>query len=373
MRKINLIILSEYLLTCIISITLFASNTLHAKTEVLFSPQGLIKDTIIKNIDSSEKTIDIAVFIFTAGEIAEALYEAKERGIKIRIVIDQRQKKKRYPVLEFLKEEGFDLQFLKGNIGGFMNNTFAIFDAKRLITGSYNWTEYAEKFNYENALFIDDPGVVKRFQEEFETLYEKSSINSITKSEDSDSYAPFSKVEAIAELNKEDELTALEDVHLKETKNGKELNLEDNFATTTTKVKDITETHEQKEQAKPTTETLKDFLNTSFNEFDSIFGKKSELNKTGKKQIWKSRFKGKYVKWTGKIIHKGMAVYDWNRITVGHEDADTDVQLRFYWTKQRKVLRLKVGEIITYTGKLDALQGFSTSYKVIDADVLETK
>lgn len=46
---------------------------------MLFSPKGSIKDTIIKTIISSEETIDIAAFTFTAGDIAEALYNAKER------------------------------------------------------------------------------------------------------------------------------------------------------------------------------------------------------------------------------------------------------------------------------------------------------
>ena len=153
---------------------LFASNAIYAKTEVFFSPRGSIKDAIIKNIISSKGTIDVTAFTFTAGDIAAALYQAKERGVEIRVVIDQTQDAKRYPVLEFLKEEGFNLQFLKGNIGGSMNNAFAIFDDKLLVTGSYTWTEYAEKFNYENAVFIDEPDVVEKYKKEFESLYDKS-------------------------------------------------------------------------------------------------------------------------------------------------------------------------------------------------------
>jgi len=85
---------------------LFASNTMYAKTDVLFSPRGLIKETILKTIISSEETIDVAAFTFTSGDIAEALYNAKERGVKIRLVIDQGQDKRCYPVLEFLQEQG---------------------------------------------------------------------------------------------------------------------------------------------------------------------------------------------------------------------------------------------------------------------------
>ena len=76
LKKEDLIMLMRSLCLCSF-IIFFVSNILFAKTEVLFSPRGAIKDTIIKNINSSGKSIDIAVLIFTTGEIAEALYEAK--------------------------------------------------------------------------------------------------------------------------------------------------------------------------------------------------------------------------------------------------------------------------------------------------------
>ncbi len=348
LKKEGLIMLMRSLCLCSF-IIFFVSNILFAKTEVLFSPRGAIKDTIIKTINSSEKSIDIAVLIFTTGEIAEALYEAKERGVKIRIIIDRKQEKKRYPVLEFLKEKDFDLRFLKGNTGGFMNHTFAIFDAERLVTGSYNWTEYAEKFNYENAIFIDEPDTIKSFQEEFESLYGKSSMNRI------------GKLEAITERNKEQVPSSLDNTQIKES------------ITTTPDVikKDAhIETHVKKEQVASAIESSNGFLNISFMEFNNIFGKDSTLGKAEKKQLWKNKFKGKDVRWTGKVIYKGIAVYDWNRVIVEHEGVDTSVQLRFNWTKRRTVMRLNVGDVITYTGRLVSLQGFSASYKLAYADVL---
>ena len=361
LKKEDLIMLMRSLCLCSF-IIFFVSNILFAKTEVLFSPRGAIKDAIIKNINSSEKSIDIAVLIFTAGEIAEALYEAKERGVKIRIIIDRKQEKKRYPVLEFLKEKDFDLRFLKGNIGGFMNHTFAIFDVERLVTGSYNWTEYAEKFNYENALFIDEPDTIKSFQEEFESLYGKSSMDRIGKLEESGSYISSSKVEAITERNNEQVPSSLDNTQIKE-----------NITTTPDVIKKDAhiETHVKKEQVESAIESSKNgFLNISFMEFNNIFGKESTLGKAEKKQLWKNKFKGKDVRWTGKVIYKGIAVYDWNRIVVEHEGVDTSVQLRFDWTKRRTVMRLNVGDVVTYTGRLVSLQGFSSSYKLAYADVL---
>ncbi len=373
MQKIDSIIPLRSLYVCVF-ITLLITSTLYAKTNVFFSPRGLIRDTIIKTINSSEKSIDVAVLIFTTGEIAEALYKAKERGVKIRIIIDQRQQKKRYPVLEFLKEEGFDLQFLKGNVGGFMNHTFAIFDARVLVTGSYNWTEYAEKFNYENAIFIDEPDVVKRFQEEFESLYNKSVARKAIRLAESELDAPLTKVEAVTELDKKEALSGFDDVRIIKVKRGEEPVRKDKIITPITeKVVQETEASIEKEQVKSVKEPLKDFLDISFIEFNKIFGKESTLGKTERKELWINKFKGKDVRWTGKIIHKGMAVYDWNRIVVDQEGTDMAVQLKFDWTKRKKIMHLNVGDVITYTGRLVSLQGFSTSYKLDYADVLKTE
>ncbi len=360
---------------CVILLGIFTTfSTLYARTDVFFSPGGLIKDNIIKTIISSEESIDIAAFTFTAGEIAEALFHAKERGVKIRIIIDQRQEEKRYPVSEYLTDEGFDLLFLKGNIGGSMNNTFAIFDAKLLITGSYNWTEYAEKFNHENAIFIDDSDVIKRYQEEFESLYSKSIAQRAKKLEESESYVDTSKIGAISGSSKEEVLSDLGNVHKIKDNREKGAVLGGNIATPVTeKSAEYTKTLVEKEQVKTINVSSKQYLNISFNEFDKIFGNESELNKSEKKRLWKDKFEGKYVTWTGKIGYKGIAVYDWNKVGIRHKGSNIDVQLRFDWTKKRKVLRLNMGDFITYTGRLVSLRSYFSSYRLENADVLEIK
>jgi cardiolipin hydrolase len=44
-------------------------------------------------------------------------------------------------------------------------------DKKSLLTGSYNWTRSAERFNQENVLLIQDEGVVQPYQNEFTRLW----------------------------------------------------------------------------------------------------------------------------------------------------------------------------------------------------------
>lgn len=357
-----------------IFITLFVSNTLYAKTEVLFSPKGSIKDTIIKTIISSEETIDIAAFTFTAGDIAEALYNAKERGVKIRIIIDQKQDKKRCQVLEFLKEEGLDPQFLKGNVGGSMNNTFAIFDGKLLVTGSYNWTEYAEKFNYENAIFIDESDVIEKYEKEYESLYDESIVQGVRRLEQIEPHTVVSGAEMVSESSRMGSQSVPENVSKTKEEGEKDVISDDNVAASFAgkAARHIT-TLEDKEQVKNVSELKEPFSNITFNEFDKIFGNESELKKSEKKRLWNDKYEGKYIRWTGKVGYKGIAVYDWNKVGISHKDSNIDVNLRFDYTKQKKVLRLNVGDVITYTGKLVSLRSLFSQYRLDDVDVLQVR
>lgn len=373
MKKNDLITFLSSLSLSIV-ITLFVSNTLYAKTEVFFSPKGSIKDTIIKTIISSEETIDIAAFTFTAGDIAEALYNAKERGVKIRIIIDQKQDKKRCQVLEFLKEEGLDPQFLKGNVGGSMNNTFAIFDGKLLVTGSYNWTEYAEKFNYENAIFIDESDVIEKYEKEYESLYDESIVQGIRRLEQIEPHAVVSGAEIVSGPSRMGSQSVPENVSETKEEGEKDGISDDNVAASFAgKVARHITTLEDKEQVKNVNELKEPFSNITFNEFDKIFGNESELKKSEKKRLWKDKYEGKYIRWTGRVGYKGIAVYDWNKVGIRHKDSNIDVNLRFDYTKQKKVLRLNVGDVITYTGKLVSLRSLFSQYRLDDVDVLQVR
>ena len=149
---------------------LFTSLPVFGETQVFFSPESKIRDHILKCINSCSASLEIAVYDFTSGDIAEALVNAKNRGVKIRLVMDKKQAEKEGSLYGFLKDEGFDVLLLKGRVDGDMHNSFVIFDNKLVLTGSYDWTEYAEKFNYENAILTDEKAVVEMYQNEFKRL-----------------------------------------------------------------------------------------------------------------------------------------------------------------------------------------------------------
>jgi phosphatidylserine/phosphatidylglycerophosphate/cardiolipin synthase-like enzyme len=47
-----------------------------------------------------------------------------------------------------------------------------LFDQRRLVTGSYNWTLGAARSNWENLVLLDDERCVAPFRDEFERLWQ---------------------------------------------------------------------------------------------------------------------------------------------------------------------------------------------------------
>ena len=141
------------------------------KLEPYFSPNGDVALNIIKAIDSAGSSIDLAIFDITSQDTGAALEKARKRGVSIRIIADSRQAKGSHSVVQPLIDAGFNIKIRHGKGRGIMHNKFAIFDGKLMVTGSYNWTESAEHYNYENSIFISDPETIKKYQQEFDKIW----------------------------------------------------------------------------------------------------------------------------------------------------------------------------------------------------------
>ena len=141
-----------------------------ASVSAYFSPGGGIRDKIIARINLSKKSIKMAIYSFTSGDIAWALENAKKRGVDVKIVADKGQSGGKSSEIKYLISKGFNVKLLKGKGRGIMHNKFAVFDEKEVVTGSYNWTDNAERNNYENAMFISDPKIVEQYSKEFDKL-----------------------------------------------------------------------------------------------------------------------------------------------------------------------------------------------------------
>ena len=163
-------------LTLILNFSL--SSVVNADTKVYFSPNGGCQEAVVNEINNAKKSIDIAMYSFTSRPIVQALVDAKNRQVKIRIVLDKAQKNERYSKSRYLSSKGFDVKYHLGP--GLMHNKFAVIDGGEVLTGSFNWTASAEKRNEENLLVITDKELSEKYSERFSHLWSESGDGEFT-------------------------------------------------------------------------------------------------------------------------------------------------------------------------------------------------
>ena len=140
--------------------------------EVHFSPDEGIRRHLVRAVLESRKQIDVAVYQITSFDLAQALTAAKHRGVRVRVLTDHETAAAGGPAIRILREKGVEVRSLGVSEQSLMHHKFAVFDERVVATGSYNWTNTAERANYENLVLFDDRDVVARFTREFQRLWQ---------------------------------------------------------------------------------------------------------------------------------------------------------------------------------------------------------
>lgn len=151
--------------------------------EAFFSPDDDLQKKLISYIKEEQTAIYLAIFSFTDKEIAQALCEAKKRGVHIEIVVDTGCLSDRFGKISRLRDAGITVyvydptQSAKHGAAysNIMHNKFAIFmrnkNNKTLVwTGSFNFTKSARITNQENVVVTSEPNIVAKFKQQFNVL-----------------------------------------------------------------------------------------------------------------------------------------------------------------------------------------------------------
>ncbi len=145
---------------------------------------------LLERISSATQTIDMAVYSFddfgsspalVANRIADSLIVAEDRGVKIRIVFDN---KITTTPLSKLIAAGIPVvkRAVPGTDNGIMHNKFFIFDGRDttnamddwVITGSWNITNIGTVDDAQDAIFIQDQSLARIYTLEFEEMFGSS-------------------------------------------------------------------------------------------------------------------------------------------------------------------------------------------------------
>lgn len=138
-----------------------------------FSP-GNAEALVINTISSARTSIELAAYSFTSKPVAQALVQARRRGVAVRVVMDKKQRTARYSSATFLANAGVPVRIdAKYAI---MHNKFMVVDGKTVQTGSFNYTRSAHVRNAENVVVIAGvPAIARTYSNEWTRLWAESS------------------------------------------------------------------------------------------------------------------------------------------------------------------------------------------------------
>jgi len=141
-----------------------------ATVEVAFSPKGQGQALIIKAIQSATVSIRVAAYSFTSKPIAEALRDAHQHGIDVRIVADSKGNTNQYTAVTYLANQGVPVRL--NDKYAIMHNKYIIIDGRHVESGSFNYTASAQNKNAENVLLLwNVPELAEKYTRNWEKLW----------------------------------------------------------------------------------------------------------------------------------------------------------------------------------------------------------
>lgn len=143
-----------------------ASATFSAsgRVEVAFSPADDPAALVLRTIAAARSSIQVQAYSFTSQPIANALVDARARGVRVEVLVDADMNRRGGKALPKLLAAGVPV--LAETRYAAAHNKVIIVDATgpgcKLLTGSYNFSWSAQNRNAENVIVLHDNCAVAR-------------------------------------------------------------------------------------------------------------------------------------------------------------------------------------------------------------------
>jgi phosphatidylserine/phosphatidylglycerophosphate/cardiolipin synthase-like enzyme len=136
--------------------------------------QNSIEGRLIEKINAAQGSIHIVAFEFGLTPVAEALIEAKQRGVDVRWVTDdengiEADGEPDRGQFEMLQDAGIEV--IADTRSALMHNKFIIFDRQTVWTGSTNLTVSGVFQQNNNTIVIHSPDLAAIYEREFDEMW----------------------------------------------------------------------------------------------------------------------------------------------------------------------------------------------------------
>ncbi len=154
-------------------LNLSAGSSPSTHCEVFFSPDGHVADHLVQLIHEEQESLHVAAYAFSHAKIAEALCDARARGVKVELIVDPFSLN--FCAVKKVAQAGVPV-WVWNTEGGdkrnapLMHDKFCLFGERAVWTGSFNFTKKADHSNQENAILIRDTEIAKKFSSQFQKM-----------------------------------------------------------------------------------------------------------------------------------------------------------------------------------------------------------
>lgn len=132
-----------------------------APVRVVFSPEESGVKAIGELVGRAQKEVRLSAFHFKSKAVAEILAAAKNRGVDVQVIIDPKNLTSTKCTAQILTQAGIPVYVDSEHRTA--HNKYIIVDERYVETGSYNYSDHAERKNAENMLIIDSPELARRY------------------------------------------------------------------------------------------------------------------------------------------------------------------------------------------------------------------
>lgn len=130
------------------------------------------EEAIIELIEEAKSTLDIAIYSLNYKPIVDAIEDAADRGVRVRMLTDREhaeEKSKQRDALQRLKKAGIPVKINRHE--GKMHLKMLVADGVNVEAGSFNYLDSSVKENDDVALIIRDDQVGRRFEAAFDRMW----------------------------------------------------------------------------------------------------------------------------------------------------------------------------------------------------------
>jgi phosphatidylserine/phosphatidylglycerophosphate/cardiolipin synthase-like enzyme len=127
-----------------------------------------IMEGLISAINAAQKSLDIAIYELDLDQIGDAIRDAAQRGVKVRIVTDSDSLNADKTLTDLAKEK---IEIVPDERNAIMHDKFMVVDGKFVWTGSWNFTFSDTYRNNNNAIYIQSEKLAKNYTAEFEEMF----------------------------------------------------------------------------------------------------------------------------------------------------------------------------------------------------------